>query len=110
MKYNFDTRADALYISFSDNPYLESKEVEEDVILDYDKDNRIIKIEILNASKRLASDFTVYTYTTSPISPSLNNLNAILTYSSPETMPPLTFPAEDVVNDLVINNQEIAIS
>lgn len=53
MKVNYDEKADAMYIRFSDSPYYESSEVKEGIIMDYDKKGRVIAIEILDASKNL---------------------------------------------------------
>ena len=46
-----------LYIRFDESAYAESDEVEEGIVLDYDKSGKIIAIEILNASKKLAPSF-----------------------------------------------------
>ena len=42
-----------MYLRFSDNPYYESDEVKDGIILDYDKKGKVIAIEILDASKNL---------------------------------------------------------
>jgi uncharacterized protein YuzE len=56
MKLNmsYDPEADAAYLRFSPAAYLESEEVFPGVILDFDKEGRIIGIEVLFASKVLA--------------------------------------------------------
>ena len=57
MKLKYDKKEDALYIRFNDRRYFESDEVKRGVIFDYDKEGRIIGIEILDASKILPKDF-----------------------------------------------------
>jgi uncharacterized protein YuzE len=56
MKTLYDTDSDALYVRFSDARILESEEVSEGMILDYDAEGRIVAIELLDASKHLAAD------------------------------------------------------
>ncbi|MBI2454155.1 MAG: DUF2283 domain-containing protein [Parcubacteria group bacterium] len=57
MKLHYNKSEDAFYVRFEDSPYAESDEVEEGVILDYDKKGKIIGIEILDASKKLSPSF-----------------------------------------------------
>ena len=57
MKFHYDKKLDALSIRFNDLPYAESDEVKDGVIFDYDRQNRIIGIEILDASKRFPKEF-----------------------------------------------------
>ena len=56
MIVDYDKEADALYVRFSDKKYQESKEVSNGVILDLDRDNHLIGIEIINASKVLPKE------------------------------------------------------
>lgn len=56
MKTAYDPMVDALYVSLSDRPTVESEEVSPGVVFDYDADNRIVGIELLNAKTRLAAD------------------------------------------------------
>jgi len=49
---SYDRVADALYIKFSNENIAESDEISDGIILDYNKDGKIIGIEILNYSKR----------------------------------------------------------
>ncbi len=56
MKTLYDADSDALYVRFSDARVLESEEVSEGVILDYDAEGRIVAIELLDASKHLAAN------------------------------------------------------
>lgn len=54
MKFRYDKRKDALAIRFADDKYAESDEVQNGVIFDYDANGKILGIEILDASKKLA--------------------------------------------------------
>ena len=53
MKTIYDAKADALYVRFADTPVVESEEVSEGVMLDFDADGRIVAIEVLDASRHL---------------------------------------------------------
>jgi len=55
MKTLYDAEADALYVRFSETTVVESEEVSEGVVLDFDGDGRIVAIEVLDASKHLAA-------------------------------------------------------
>lgn len=57
MKLHYDKQEDALYIRFNENPYQESKEIQEGIIFDYDKNGKIIAIEILDASRKFPAQF-----------------------------------------------------
>ena len=53
MKITYDKEADALYLYFQDGAFSRSKEVANGIILDVGKKNKILGIEILDASKRI---------------------------------------------------------
>ena len=53
MKIRYDKQADALVVRFSDAPILESDEVRDGLIVDYDKKKKIIGFELLDASKQM---------------------------------------------------------
>ena len=53
MKIRFDREEDALYIRFNDAPIVESEEVRPGLVLDFDAQNRVIGIEVLDAQERL---------------------------------------------------------
>ncbi|HWQ69670.1 MAG TPA: DUF2283 domain-containing protein [Patescibacteria group bacterium] len=53
MKVKYDQEVDVLTIRFSDTQVEESDQDKPGVILDYDKDGKIVGIEILNASKQI---------------------------------------------------------
>lgn len=52
MKLRIDEEADALHLELIDVPVDESEEVAPGVIVDYDKSNQVIGIEVLYLSKR----------------------------------------------------------
>jgi len=56
MKMGFDKENDALYFRLDDTEVYESEEVEPGVIIDFDKDNRIVGFEILSLSTRAAPE------------------------------------------------------
>ena len=53
MKITYDKKIDALYLHFQKGVFARNKEVEEGIILDIGKGNKILGIEILDASKRI---------------------------------------------------------
>jgi uncharacterized protein YuzE len=56
MKTRYDPQIDALYVDLSDRLAVESTEISPGIIIDFDADNRIVGIELLNASAKLAAD------------------------------------------------------
>ena len=52
----FDRENDALYLRLDEAEIVDSEEVQPGVILDFNKDNRMVGIEILNLSTRVAKD------------------------------------------------------
>lgn len=56
MKMNYYPETDSLYIELSAKESIESKEVSEGVVLDYDKDGNLIGIDVDNASKKVDMD------------------------------------------------------
>lgn len=53
MKVTYDEKADAVYIKFTDAEYDVSKEIDEGIIFDMDKEGKVIGIEIIDASEKL---------------------------------------------------------
>ncbi len=53
MKVKYDKENDVLYISLSNKPVIESDSEKPGIILDYDIDQNIVGIEVLNASKKM---------------------------------------------------------
>jgi uncharacterized protein YuzE len=54
-KFEYDPEADAAYLRFSSEAILESEEVSNGIILDYDNDGRIVGMEVLDARRHLPS-------------------------------------------------------
>lgn len=48
-----DPENDTLYIRLGDSAIIESEEIEPGVVVDYDAENRIVGVEILQVSARL---------------------------------------------------------
>ena len=53
MKLNYYPETDSLYIDLAERSSVESKEVSEGVVLDYDSEGNIVGIDIDNAGKKL---------------------------------------------------------
>ena len=53
MKLNYYLETDSLYIDLVEKPSVESKEVSEGVVLDYDAEGNLVGIDIDNASKKV---------------------------------------------------------
>jgi uncharacterized protein YuzE len=56
MKLNYYAETDSLYIDLSEEPSVESREVSEGVVLDYDDRGRLVGIDIDNASSKVELD------------------------------------------------------
>ena len=54
MKVRYDKETDVLYIRLSENPVAESDSEKPGIVLDYDSEQNIVGIELLNASKKMA--------------------------------------------------------
>lgn len=53
MKLKVDRENDALYFRLDEAAVVESEEVQPGVILDFDKENRVVGVEILGISSRV---------------------------------------------------------
>ena len=53
MKLNYYPETDSLYINLSEQPSIESQEISEGILLDYDADGRLVGIDIDNASNKV---------------------------------------------------------
>lgn len=53
MKLNYYQDTDSLYIDLSTGKSVDSREISEGVVLDYDKKGKLIGIDIDNASRKL---------------------------------------------------------
>ena len=59
MRIQYDREADARYVQMQEKKVAKTKEVEEGLLVDFDEENRLIGIEILDATNRFAlSDIT----------------------------------------------------
>ncbi len=53
MKLNYYPETDSLYIDLSERPSVESREISEGVVLDYDANGNLVGIDIDNASAKV---------------------------------------------------------
>jgi uncharacterized protein YuzE len=53
MKLNYYPETDSLYIDLSEKTSIESKEISEGIVLDYDTEGNLVGIDIDNASKKV---------------------------------------------------------
>ena len=56
MRLKIDKENDALYFRLDEAEIFDSEEVQPGVILDFNKENRVVGIEILNLSTRMGKD------------------------------------------------------
>ena len=59
MKLNYYADTDSLYIDLSEQPSVESREISEGVVLDYDSAGNLVGIDIDNASAKVQMDTLV---------------------------------------------------
>ena len=52
MRIAYDKATDSLYIHLCDRPSVDSDEVNDSVVLDYDKDGTLVGIDVQHASQR----------------------------------------------------------
>jgi uncharacterized protein YuzE len=52
MRLRLDLKNDALYFRLNESEIVDSEEIKPGVILDYDKDDQVVGVEFLTASKR----------------------------------------------------------
>jgi len=57
MKIKYDQEVDIILVELTDAVVYESDEAKPGIILDYDQDGNIVRIEILDASKRTNTPF-----------------------------------------------------
>lgn len=57
MKITYDKNADAMYIEIQEGEFFTNKKINGETIIDLDKNQNILGIEILNVSKRMPKDF-----------------------------------------------------
>ena len=56
MRLKIDKENDALYLRLDEAEIVESEEVQPGVILDFNRDNNVVGVEILNLSARVGKD------------------------------------------------------
>lgn len=54
MKIEYSKSGDALYVHFKEEYVARSTEIEDGIVLDFDKDGQLIGIEILDVSQRFS--------------------------------------------------------
>jgi uncharacterized protein YuzE len=54
MKLKVDEKADALYLRLDNSRIIETEEVSPGVMLDFNDENQVVGVEILNLSKRVS--------------------------------------------------------
>lgn len=67
VRVEYDKQADAMYIWLRKAKYDVSEELAENVVLDLDKNGRIIGIEVLDASKNLGKELVTRILSTEKI-------------------------------------------
>jgi len=53
MKLNYHADTDSLYIELSERPSVDSREISEGVVVDYDAEGRVVGIDIDNAGNKI---------------------------------------------------------
>jgi uncharacterized protein YuzE len=53
VRLTYDLEVDALYLRISDAKVMDTCEIEDDVMVDYDAEGQVVGVEILDASGRL---------------------------------------------------------
>jgi uncharacterized protein YuzE len=53
MKLNYYADTDSLYIDLSEKPSVDSREISEGIVLDYDEEGKLVGIDIDNASRKV---------------------------------------------------------
>ena len=53
MKLNYHPDTDSLYIDLSEHPSVESREISDGIVLDYDAAGNLVGIDIDNASRKV---------------------------------------------------------
>jgi len=67
MKIDYFPDTDSLYIDLTEQPSVESQEVSEGVVLDYDAEGNLVGIDIDNASRKVQLDRLVLSQVPSAI-------------------------------------------
>ena len=61
MKLAYHSDTDSLYIDLSEHPSVESREVSEGIVLDYDATGSLVGIDIDNASRKVQLEHLILT-------------------------------------------------
>lgn len=56
MKLNYYAATDSLYIDLAEQPSVESREISDGIVLDYDSKGNLVGIDIDNASRKVQLD------------------------------------------------------
>ena len=56
MKLKLDEETDTLYLRLDESAIVESEEVQPGVVLDFNAENRVVGVEMLNISKRVGRE------------------------------------------------------
>ena len=59
MKVIYDRQTDTLSLILAEGPVSQSDEVREGIIIDYDREGRIVSVEVLDASGRVAEPTSI---------------------------------------------------
>ena len=59
MRIEYDSKADVLYIKLGDTMPVESEHLDNNVVIDYDKNDNMVGIEILDFKKRAEQGFSI---------------------------------------------------
>ncbi|MBF2058511.1 MAG: DUF2283 domain-containing protein [Cyanobacterium sp. T60_A2020_053] len=59
MNIRYDSDIDAIYFDLIDIPSYDSDEINEGIIIDYDKEDKIVGIEIIDFKKKVEKGLTV---------------------------------------------------
>ncbi|OKH15179.1 DUF2283 domain-containing protein [[Limnothrix rosea] IAM M-220] len=72
MKINYYPETDSLYIHLSDQPSIDSQEISEGVVADYDEAGNLVGLDIDNASKKVQlGEFILNQLPLTPLSPAI---------------------------------------
>lgn len=53
MKLHFDEKADAIYLRLDESAIIESEEIRPGIVLDFNEENQVVGIEVLNVKGRI---------------------------------------------------------
>ena len=57
MRVQFDEKADAIYFRLDESEIVESEEVHPGIILDFNKQNEVVAVEVLRVKSRIPLDY-----------------------------------------------------